>query len=187
MEFLKDDLIRLRAVEPEDAEEMWEIETDSRQWYDNGMMAPLSLFNLRDYARRYDGNPFQAGQVRFIAQMLDSATEKYTTFGVLDIYDISPTRRTAFIGIYVKECFRGKRLASRALDIAEQYTGKLLNLRILGSKVSSKNKSSQALFESHGYELAGTLKDWLMSGNKMADLLIYTKPLSQLSASCNSD
>ena len=39
--FLENEIIKLRSVEPEDAETMWIVESDSEQWMQNGMSAPL--------------------------------------------------------------------------------------------------------------------------------------------------
>lgn len=177
MDFLKDETIRLRAVEPEDATEMWEIESDSRQWFENGMMAPLSYYNLHEYALKYDNDPFRAGQIRLIAEILDDKKEKYLTIGIFDLYDISSIRRTAFVGIYLKQNWRKAGYADRILRIGENYAGQLLNLRILGAKVCQTNEASLYLFERNGYALAGKLKDWLISGNETHDLLIFTKSL----------
>lgn len=178
-EFLKDGEIRLRAVEPDDAAEMWEIESDSRQWFENGMMAPLSYFNLHEYALKYDNDPFRTGQIRLIAEIFDAKNEKYLTIGVFDLYDISPQRRTAFVGIYLKQTWRKDGFADRILTIGENYAAKLLNLRILGAKVCQTNKPSINLFERNGYKLAGILNDWLISGKQTYDLLIFTKSLTK--------
>lgn len=177
MEFLKDEDIRLRAVEPEDAGEMWEIESDSRQWYENGMMAPISYFHLHEFALKYDGDPFRSGQIRLIADIWDNQKGDNETFGIFDLYEISAQRRTAFVGIYIKEKWRNIGVASRVLNLGEDYARRLLNLRILGAKISASNLASKNLFENNGFILSGTLRDWLITVNTTNDLLIYTKHL----------
>lgn len=179
MRFLEDDLLRLRAVEPEDAEMMWSVESDSSQWRENGMMAPYSQRNLREYAESYDADPIRAGQLRLVAEFKDPAAsdrrERFT--GLADLFDISPVGRTAFVGIYVREACRGKGYATRMLGMLEQYSLLLLNLRILAGKVSETNASSRRMFERAGYTLQGELKDWLLNGPDTHSLLIYTKQL----------
>lgn len=172
MKFLENDSIRLRAVEPDDAESLWEAETDSRQWIDNGMSAPLSLRNLKEYAENYDADPIRSGQLRMICENKEGAM-----VGIVDLYDISATGRTAFVGIYIFERFRNNGYAAECISLLEFYAHMLLNLRILGAKIAETNVQSIHLFEQAGYELRGNLPGWLLSGNKSRSLLIYTKQL----------
>ncbi len=87
--FLENEIIKLRPVEPEDAETMWIVESDSEQWMQNGMSAPLSRQNLTDYALSYDADPVRAGQLRLI---IESKPEK-GIIGIADLYDISVQHR----------------------------------------------------------------------------------------------
>lgn len=171
--FLSNNLLRLRAVEPADAEFMWGVETDSTQWIENGMSAPYSRKNLRDYAETYDADPIRAGQIRFVIE----DAQRRVPIGLADLYDISALCRTAFVGIYVTKAHRGCGVASEALKLLEEYARQLLNLRVIGAKVAGGNKTSTALFENSGYKMAGRLPEWLLYGNKTQDLVIYTKIL----------
>lgn len=171
--FLENDEIRLRAIEPSDAELMWEIETDSTQWRENGMMAPYSRKNLIDYADNYDADPVRAGQVRYVAEFKSDRK----VFGLIDLYDISPQGRTAFIGFYIIPEYRGKGLAMSSVKLMEDYACRLLNLRILAAKVSELNSASISIFESSGYKKEANLTDWLLSGKRTASLYLYTKHL----------
>jgi len=175
MRFLEDDVLRLRAVEPSDADMMWNIETDSTQWRDSGMSAPYSRHNLREYAENYDADPIRAGQLRLVAELKEP--DRNTVVGLVDLYEISPFGRTAFIGIYICEPYRGNGYAARALSLTETYAGMLLNLRIVAAKVSASNYTSIRMFVKSGYVLAGELHDWLLNGSETRSLLIYTKSL----------
>lgn len=172
MRFLEDDNIRLRAVEPNDADMLWAAEADSSQWLENGMSAPYSRENLRDYASSYDADPIRSGQLRMVCE-----TREGETVGLADLYDISAIGRTAFVGIYIFNDFRNLGYASSALALLEIYARMLLNLRILGAKISETNVRSRSLFEKGGYLLSGTLPGWLLSGSSERSLLIYTKAL----------
>lgn len=171
MRFLDDGILRLRALEPDDAECMLEIENDSTQWLDNGMCAPFSSHLLRTYAESYDNDPFRAGQIRLIAESSDEIV------GIADLYDISLNFRTAFVGIYIRHAFRDSGYSRRALSLLEGYAYSVLNLRIVAAKISASNIESLGLFEKCGYTHAGTLSDWLYNAGKSRDLLIYTKKL----------
>lgn len=175
MKFLEDDLIRLRAVEPSDAEILWEVETDSNQWRDNGMMAPYSRHNLEEYAKNYDADPIRSGQIRLMIEMKES----HEIVGITDLYDISALGRTAFIAVYIKPEHRRNNIARRAIIQMEKYAHVLLNLRVLCAKVSEENKASQQMFPSMGYSKCGELPDWLYNAGHSASLLIYCKKLGQ--------
>lgn len=178
--------IRLRAVEPDDAHAMWEIESDKDSWRSNGMMAPFSMFNLREYAVNYDADPFTAGQIRMMAELVDEDGKSDTPsednherlVGIVDLFQISSRNRTAFVGIYVRPQFREKGYASDMLKKLEEYAKIYLNLRILAAKVAVGNAASIRLFESTGYGLCGCLRSWMVSGDKVFDVNLYQKLLN---------
>lgn len=173
MRFLEDDTLRLRAVEPDDADMMWTVETDSLQWMENGMSAPYSRHNLWEYAENYDADPIRSGQLRLVIEKKDTAGCK--AIGLIDLYDISASNRTAFTGIYVIPEERGKGHAARALHLLGEYACRLLNLRIMAAKIVDSNNASRRLFEKAGYEYSGKLSDWILSGKETLSLLIYSK------------
>lgn len=170
--FLCADKLRLRAVEPADAHLMWEVESDSSQWLLNGMSAPFSCDNLLQYATTYDADPFRAGQLRLMAEL-----EGNGIIGIVDLYQISAVHRTAYVGIYIMPQMRGKGYGKMCLRLLEDYASSLLNLRILAARVAEENHASTALFEKAGYSLAGTLHNWLQSGNNTLNVRLYEKQI----------
>lgn len=165
--------MRLRPVEPEDALAMWEMESDPTQWIQNGMMAPFSLRNLKEYALQYRADPFAEGQLRLM--LVDKNVAE--PVGIVDLYDISASDRTAWVGIYIRPAFRGNGLGKKALQMLEDYCRRLLNLRILAAKIASENAASQRLFAKAGYTECGRLRDWLVSADRSQDILIFQKHL----------
>ena len=144
--FLENEIIKLRPVEPEDAETMWIVESDSEQWMQNGMSAPLSRQNLTDYALSYDADPVRAGQLRLIIES-----------------------RTIFPHV------RRSGLALASLDLLERYAFNLLNIRHLVAKVMEDNAASSNLFEKAGYVYRGELPEWYQTGNEFRSLKILSK------------
>ena len=172
-ELLRNGVLSLRPVEPEDALAMWEMESDPTQWIQNGMMAPFSLRNLREYALQYRADPFAEGQLRLM--LVDKNVAE--PVGIVDLYDISAPNRTAWVGIYIRPAFRGNGLGKKALQMLEDYCRRLLNLRILAAKIASENAASQRLFAKAGYTECGRLRDWLVSADRSQDILIFQKHL----------
>lgn len=165
--------IRLRAVEPEDAELMWDVESDSSQWILNGMSAPLSRQNILDYALSYDADPMSARQIRLI---IENKTDKEVV-GIADIYDISPSHRHAFVGIYILPSKRRQGLAVKSLGILEDYAFRLLNINHLAARIMAGNGASIILFQKAGYTRRGEIPSWFLCGNEFIPLLLYSKIL----------
>lgn len=178
MSLMAGDRIMLRAVEPEDALAVWEMECDSTQWLYNGMMAPFSLRNIKEYALNYEPDPFRAGQIRFMAQLGQSTGDRYKdVVGIVDLFEISAHDRTAWVGIYVRPGFRKQGYALEMLGVLENYARSVLNLRSLAAKVVDGNTASRRLFEAGGYDFRGTLHGWIELNGQRLDLMFYQKEL----------
>ena len=168
---LENELIKLRAVEPRDSEMMWLVESDSEQWIQNGMSAPFSRQNLLDYALSYDADPLRAGQIRLI---IENKSDN-SIIGIVDLFEISPIHRHAFIGIYIMPDLRRKGYALEALKLSEEYAFKLLNIHHIAAKIMADNQPSQRLFKKAGYIFRGEIPDWFLSGSEYKTLSIYSK------------
>ena len=177
MMLLEDGVIRIRPLEPEDVEFMWEVESDSTQWIENSMLAPYSKEKVREYALSYNADPFSSGQLRLIVDSIEN--QNVRSIGIIDLYDISAQHRRAFIGIYIIKSCRNNGYGRRAVSLIETYSYKLLNLFQLGAKVSEHNSASIQLFRSSGYSFRGCIPDWLISGNEMYGMCVYTKKLGK--------
>lgn len=169
---LKNNNICLRPVEPDDADFMWVVESDSSEWIQNSLVAPFSRELLYNYACNYDANPYSAGQLRLIIENNDKCR-----IGIADLYELSAQHHTAFVGIYILPEFRRYGFAQNALALLEDYSLKLLNLRQLGAKIVEGNDISLSLFTKRGYNVSGKMKDWIQSGEDTYSVHILQKSL----------
>lgn len=166
--------LHLRALEPSDADFMYEVENDAEAWRYSDTVAPLSRTLLREYALNYDADPFRAGQLRLI--ITEEGNSK--PVGIVDLYEISQRHQRAFIGIYICKDYRGKGYADETLELIEDYAHNTLHLHQLGAKVEEGYKKGEILFTDRGYELKGNLHDWLSSPDgKFVGMKIFTKAL----------
>ncbi|MDE6095811.1 MAG: GNAT family N-acetyltransferase [Muribaculaceae bacterium] len=166
--------LHLRALEPGDADFMFEVENDAEAWRYSDTIAPLSRRILRDYALNYDADPFSAGQLRLII------TEEGNNMpvGIVDLYELSQRHLRAFIGIYICSDFRRKGYAEETLHLIEEYARNTLHLHQLGAKIEENHSTAVRCFENLGYKLSGRLEEWLSAPNgKYSNMLIYTKAL----------
>lgn len=166
--------LHLRALEPSDADFLYEVENDHEAWRYSDTIAPLSRKVLREYALTYDADPFSAGQLRLVI------TEEDTNnlIGIIDLYEVTSRHLRAYIGIYICKEYRGKGYAEEAVRLIEDYAHKTLHLHQLGAKVDATHTTAVKLFEDMGYKLSGTLEGWLSTPEgKFNDLLLMTKKL----------
>lgn len=167
--------LHLRALEPSDADFMYEVENDAEAWRYSETIAPLSRRVLREYALNYDADPFSAGQLRLIITEEGSNNP----VGIVDLYDIVQRHRHAFIGIYICKDYRNRGYAEETIGLIEDYARNSLHLHQLGAKVETGHQVAQKMFLKRGFSHKGTLDQWLSrpdGGFKGMD--IYTKFLS---------
>lgn len=168
--------LHLRALEPSDADFMYEVENDAQAWRYSDTIAPLSRKILRDYALTYDADPFTAGQLRLII------TEEGSNqpVGIIDLYEVSQRHQRAFIGIYICKDYRRKGYAYETLQLIEDYAHNTLHLHQLGAKVEDGHMKAEKLFTNRGYEMKGNLEDWLSSPDgKFVGMKIFTKKIKE--------
>lgn len=155
--------IRLRALEPEDAELLYNADNESSAVICSDMSAPLSLELLRDYAATYDADPYRAGQLRLVA-------ETDVAVGLLDFYDISARDRHAKIGVLILPEYRGFGLGKALVEAAKAYAWGRLGLESLLALVHSDNPVSLRLFFNAGFEDCGLLRRWHFAEGDLRDV-----------------
>jgi diamine N-acetyltransferase len=89
--------------------------------------------------------------------------EEIQTIGTIDLFDFDPMHKRAGIGILIADSKeRKKGYASDALDVLIKYSFQTLQLHQLYCNITEDNLDSIKLFQSKGFELIGTKKDWLI-------------------------
>ena len=160
--------LRLRALEPEDADMMYDAESDEAAWRYSDYLAPMSLELLREYALTYDADPFRSGQLRLIIDADGSAA------GMLDLFDISPRHLRADSGIYILPSFRGKGIGAKALELLKEYCRHRLGLHQLTAAVARQNIAALRCYGKAGFVCSGARPDWLRTPEGWEDVdLLY--------------
>ncbi|MDE6548793.1 MAG: GNAT family N-acetyltransferase [Muribaculaceae bacterium] len=160
--------IKLRAIEPDDADMMYEAECDKAAWAYSDYLAPLSHELLQHYALTYDADPFRSGQLRLIIEI------GKISVGILDLFDISPRHLRADTGIYLLPEFRGKGLAAKALEVAKEYCRERLGIHQLTATIAQINESAKHCYEKAGFKPTGTRIDWLRTPDGYQDVILYS-------------
>lgn len=167
--FLENSEIKLRAVEPEDLELLYNWENATELWIHGNTLSPYSKLALRQYineTQQYD--IYHSKQLRMIVDLIDGNIP----IGTIDLYDYDVRNGRAGIGILIDKAYRNKHYASQTLELMKRYAFDFLRLHQLYAYISVSNYSSLKLFENAGYQHAGTLKEWVQENDKFEDVLI---------------
>jgi diamine N-acetyltransferase len=166
---LENDRIRLRALEPEDLDELYKWENDLDIWRHGSTLAPYSKFELRDYLiRSTQQDIFQSRQLRLMIVEQTSGI----SIGTVDLYDFDPMNRRAGLGVLLDANYRRLGFGFQALQLMQIYAFRFLSLKQLYAYVPSSNLPSYKLFLKSGYRECGLLQSWVKTADGFADVYL---------------
>jgi len=167
---MKYEKIRLRAIEPEDLELLYEWENSGSYWVISNTVSPFSRFTLKRYIENSHRNIYETGQLRLMIDQI----EDNLTIGTIDIFEFDPFHKRAGIGILLaNESYRRKGYASMSLVCLINYCFKTLQLHQLFCNILSVNTESLELFKKHGFIQTGIKKDWILTDDGYLDEYIF--------------
>lgn len=158
---LENNHIRLRAIEPEDLEQLYYWENDTELWELGTSIAPFSRFIIKEYLINSKQDIFQNKQLRLMVELI----EDNTAIGTVDLYDFEPFHKRAGVGILIDKNHRNQGYGIQALNLLQEYAFTFIKLKQLYALISEKNVNSLKLFINAGYTQSATLKDWLSGTN----------------------
>lgn len=91
MQTLKGPLLKLRTLEPEDLEFLYQIENDESFWEISHTQKPFSKYILKKYIENGHLDIFEAKQLRLIIE--EKSTKKQ--IGMIDLFDFNPQHKRA--------------------------------------------------------------------------------------------
>ena len=154
--------IKLRAVEPEDLELLYEWENNTDYWIVSNTVTPFSKYTLKRYIENSHKNIYETGQLRL---MIEHISDK-RTIGTIDIFDFDSYHKRAGLGILIaNENYRKKGYATMALTVLIDYCFKTLLLHQLYCTMLETNCESIELFKKLGFKEIGKKKDWIRAND----------------------
>ncbi len=162
MDILQNDIIRLRAIEPEDIDIIYQWENETDVWKVSNTITPFSRYIIKRYIENAHLDIYQAKQLRLMIDLIE--TKK--AIGSIDLFDFDPFHNRAGVGMLIadKES-RGKGYASLSLHILINYAFNVLNLHQLYCNIPEDNTVSLSLFKKHGFKIIGEKKEWLKTSS----------------------
>jgi diamine N-acetyltransferase len=162
--------IKLRALEPEDLELLYEWENNESYWTISNTFSPFSKYTLRRYLENSHKSIYETGQLRF---MIDHIEDKIT-IGTIDIFDFDSFHKRAGVGILIaNESYRRKGYASMSLDCLIKYCFETLQLHQVYCNIMSNNSESINLFQKLGFVRIGIKKDWIKISSGYLDEYMF--------------
>lgn len=163
---MKYDKIKLRALEPEDLELLYDWENNNAYWMISNTMTPFSKFTLKRFLKHSHKNIYETGQLRLMIELID---EKLT-IGTIDLFDFDPFHKRAGIGILIAdEAQRRKGYASMALKCVIDYCFTTLQMHQLYCNILANNCESMDLFQKLGFVRIGVKKEWVKTTDGYLD------------------
>jgi diamine N-acetyltransferase len=163
MLFYENELISIRALEPEDLEVLYRWENNVTIWKLGNTNVPFSKYVLRQYIETNKNDIYTDRQVRLMIY----SKELNIPVGCIDIFDFEPFHSRAGIGLLISETsFRNKGYASAAIDLVIRYCKDILSLNQLYCNITENNLPSLNLFQKKGFVISGTKINWHFESGK---------------------
>ncbi len=176
---LKNDILKLRALEPTDLELLYEWENNPSIWEVSNTLTPYSKYILHQYIENSHRDIIESKQLRLIIDLSSKGYDQ--SIGTIDLFDIDLYNKRAGIGILIaNEENRNKGYAGEALNLIEEYSFSHLNLQQIHCKINEDNLPSLKLFQRMGYEITGKLKQWKFTPNGWKDVYILQHLLKSI-------
>jgi len=164
--------IKLRAMEPEDLDVLYQIENDSSVWNVGVTNVPYSRYVLRDYIAQARNDIYMDGQVRLMIE-----DEEGGVVGIADIVNFSPQHQRAEVSIVITADRRHRGYAAAAVAELSQYALRVLHLHQLFAVVDADNQAAIRLFLSAGFHESARLGQWLFDGRTYHDAVLFSRIL----------
>lgn len=163
--------VRLRALEPDDANVLYDWENDPQTWEAGSRKWPISLADVKALIEHSDLDIWQTRQARFMIDSVDTAL----TVGCIDIFDFDPLNMHCSIGVYIEPVSRGSGFASEAVTLIESFVRNVLMVHSVNVTIAADNQSSIALFSSAGYVRAGVMRQNIRRARTFVDEVLMQK------------
>jgi diamine N-acetyltransferase len=166
---LENELIRLRAPEPEDLADFYRWENDATLWEAGNTLAPYSRYQLKRFIAG-SNDIYENKQLRFTVEEIASRR----AVGTVDIYDFVPHHNRASFGVLIDRDYQRKGYAGMALSMMCDYAFDFLHLHLLYCFASERNIPSIRMLERCGFVNRCVLKDWIRVGDGYENAILFS-------------
>lgn len=159
---------RLRALEPEDLDLLYEVENDTSLWQHSATNVPYSRYLLRQYIAEAKNDLYADGQVRLVAEADGHAV------GLCDLSNFDPQHQRAEIGLVLFSHCQGHGYGRLAVSALEAYARRLM-LHQIYAVIADDNLPAARLFEHSGFLPSAHLSDWIRRPDRFVSVTIWQR------------
>lgn len=161
--------LRLRALEPSDLDQLYNLENERENWLWSGTFQPYSKDVLTRYLQNAHQDIFEIKQLRMVITPNDG--EDFV--GMIDLFDFEPKHRKVGLGILIAPKYRKQGYAKKAVEIVIAFVWEVLQADQVYAHVPESNAESLALFHSLGFEKTACLKKWIRKDDGFDDVFLF--------------
>lgn len=168
--YFENDIIQLRAVEPEDLELLYSWENDSFLWVHGNTYSPFSKYAIKQYIAGIQ-DIYESRQLRLIIE----EKQNKQAVGTIELYDFDIHNSRIAIGILIDKKHRRKNFAFQSIRLIDNYVFDYLHLHQIYAYIAESNNASIRLFEKCNYEKKTLLIDWIRQDDKFENVFLFQK------------
>ena len=107
--------LKLRALEPNDLELVYEVENDKSLWIYSNTSSPFSRHTLKKFIENSHLDIIEHKQLRLVI------THDEQSYGFIDLYDYDFINRRVGVGIIIFKKYRSRGIGLSSLQLTENY------------------------------------------------------------------
>lgn len=172
MGYWETERLRLRRVQPEDAEFFYRLNQDEHaDRYLSHLQLPDTLHNVRQWAERTATETFADDRYSFVMVGRDLPEE--LAVGSIDTHTLNRRCGTFRYGLVVQQAYRRRGYAAAAIGLVLRYYFEELRYQKCNVDIHADNLGSVALHERLGFVFEGRLRRVVYTGGVYLDELAY--------------
>jgi RimJ/RimL family protein N-acetyltransferase len=178
MNFWQGEKVRLRVIEPSDADLIIEWNRDSeRGRMMDFLWPPISDFATREWTAKETSVEFKGGDYRWI--IVDLAD---VPVGAINTHNCHQRNGTFEYGVDISPAFKRRGYATEAIKIVARYYFTQLRYQKVMASVHSDNAPSVALHERLGFQLEGNHRRMIFTNDAHIDMLWFGMTADEFAA-----
>lgn len=165
---LENQILKLRAPEPEDLEKLYRWENLADYWVTGNTRQPYSKFALKNYISDAPKDIYTSGEMRLMMMDLSSGI----AVGTVDLFKFDIHHSRIELGLFVAPEAQGKGYAGTALELIEEYVFDFLKINQLYCEIATDNSVSLNIFRKKKYH-ESCLINWIKTTQGFLDIAVF--------------
>lgn len=182
MNFWQTDTIRLRAIEPSDAEILhrWNMDSERASGLDF-LWPPTSLASVEAFTAEESKRKMENDRCRWVIDKPDG-----TPVGAIDTHSCDLRNGTFSYGVDIAAEHRGNGYAGQAIRLVLRYYFDELRYQKVTVLIHANNPASLRLHQKLGYQQEGCLRRMLFQHGEYIDVYYYGLTREEFHAQANN-